>query len=112
MSCTDLDRLHAVVSAEISGPPTSRGAGHTFASCHEIASVLELGESRVLVILPEMRWMEHVAPMLVDVLTERGLSVKWERCFVCRVSDAELRFVSLLSHSLLGYSGAAVLVMA
>jgi hypothetical protein len=66
---TDIDRLHGVVSGEITG----RRAGHTVAHCHEVASVIELGETEVVLILPCMQWTEHVLPILDRVLQERGV---------------------------------------
>jgi hypothetical protein len=41
--------------------------------CHEVASVIELGETEVLVLLPRLDWQRHVLPMLDRVLRERGL---------------------------------------
>jgi late competence protein required for DNA uptake (superfamily II DNA/RNA helicase) len=66
---TNLDRLHDVVLGNITG----RGAGHTVAHCHEIASVIELGETDVALMLPRMDWIKHVLPVLDKVLQERGV---------------------------------------
>jgi hypothetical protein len=66
---TDLDRLHGVVLGEITG----RRAGYTMAHCHEVASVIELGETEVILLLPRLDWQSHVLPMLDEVLQERGI---------------------------------------
>jgi len=68
---TDIDRLHGVVLGERTG----RRAGHTFAHCHEVASLIELGETEVVVVLPRLDWVRHVRPMLLRVLEDRGLGV-------------------------------------
>jgi hypothetical protein len=65
---TNLDRLHEVV---LGWPEIKRRVGNTFAHCHTVASLVELGESRILLLLPQMVWEEHVIPMLSDVLFER-----------------------------------------
>lgn len=72
---TDLDRLHAVVSGELEG----RRIGKTFAQCHAVASVIELGETEVMVAMPRYDWFNHVSPMLADILVERGLGVPVRR---------------------------------
>lgn len=68
-SKTDIDRLHAVVDGQV----PYRRAGRTTAACHEVASVIELGETEVAVILPFWHWRRHVVFLLTQVLLERGV---------------------------------------
>lgn len=68
---TDLDRLHQVVEGDLRG----RGAGRTFAACHNLAGILETCNkgARIAWIIPRMSWMFHIRPMLERVLEEHGL---------------------------------------
>lgn len=74
---TDLDRLHYVVEHkqhfELIGAP--RGIGRTFASCHNLAGLLETCESGSLIVwlLPYMHWFDHIKPMVIQVLKEHQL---------------------------------------
>lgn len=70
---TNIDRLHKVVTGEISG----RGAGKTFASCHEVAGIVELGkEKQIFVITKFWRDRSYIKPMLWQILQEHGLKTK------------------------------------
>ncbi|MCL4296189.1 MAG: hypothetical protein KJ077_10695 [Anaerolineae bacterium] len=74
---TDLDRLHRVVSQR---PTGVRGAGRTFASCHHLAGILETCEEKAVIVwpLPRMDWLDHIRPMLSEVLEEHGLPFTWK----------------------------------
>lgn len=89
---TDLDRLHAVVSGELRG----RQVGKTWAHCHDLVSAIELGEPEVRAVVATLRDVNHVLPMLVGVLQERGHHVKQTGQFQLVVDFRhEVRFVSL-----------------
>jgi len=74
---TDLDRLHQVVEGKLRG----RGAGRTFAACHNLAGILETCDENISIawIIPRMSWVFHIRPMLERVLEEHGLlcDCKW-----------------------------------
>lgn len=72
---TDIDRLHQVALGEIGG----RGCGKTFLMCHSVAGAIETGSRQVAIIVPELRWMTFIKPMLYDVLREHGLNIEPER---------------------------------
>lgn len=80
---TDLDRLHYIVNHkaffELVGAP--RGAGRTFASCHNLAGILMTCEENAQILwpLPQMRWIDHIRPMVSDILEEYGLTFHWQR---------------------------------
>jgi hypothetical protein len=73
---TNLDRLHAVAETR-EDPP--RRAGKTFYDCHCVAGAIEVGEKLILVTLPSMQWIEHVRPMLADVLKDHALKFTAKR---------------------------------
>lgn len=74
---TDLERLHRVVERP---PYGERGKGRTFASCHNLAGILgTCGEGAVILWrLPVMGWLDHIRPMLSQVLDEHGIPHTWK----------------------------------
>ena len=70
---TDIDRLHAVVQGDRYG----RGAGNTFAQCHELAAAIHLTTNgRVFCQFSDREFQHWVAPMLRRVLEEQGLIIQ------------------------------------
>lgn len=72
---TDLDRLHRVVSGELTGPRV----GNTFARCHIIAGALEVGEEMTVVaIIPKWSHYHYIRSLLQDVLSDHEIEVTRE----------------------------------
>ena len=70
---TDIERLHDVVTYKVSG----RGCGKTYAACHELAGVLEVGKSnKIICIIKYSRDLKWLLPMISDVLKEYRLSIE------------------------------------
>lgn len=70
MTKTDIDRLRQVVQSE----NNPRGAGKTFAHCHELAGVLSVTkDSVVLCRIETMERLWHIKPMMKQVFVEYGI---------------------------------------
>jgi len=69
---TDLDRLHAVLEGKLVG----RGVGKTYARCHVLAGLIEVGHREVVVVLSHRNDLSYVLPMLERVFAEHGLGVE------------------------------------
>jgi hypothetical protein len=78
---TNLDRLHTVVEISRRVPPwaMARGWGRTFAACHNLAGIIETCEPISLIVWPLYRhnWLDHIRPMVSDVLAEHGIKFTW-----------------------------------
>lgn len=68
---TNLDRLHKVVTKEITG----RGCGKTFARCHEVAGFIELGHRTIFCMTSLNRDFLYIKPMIEEVLNEHGIRI-------------------------------------
>ncbi len=71
---TDIERLHKVALGELRG----RGVGKTYKLCCDVISALHLDEKSIAVILPKPQWVEHVRPMLKELLQENGFEIERE----------------------------------
>ena len=70
VSQTDLDRLHKVALGEIN----ERGCGKTYLACHELCSVVEIGQvNHILAKIKYHRDITFILPMLTEVMQERGI---------------------------------------
>ena len=69
---TDIDRLHDVIDGRTSG----RGVGKTFAKCHDVAGLIELGLSTVFCVITNYRDIGYILPMLDEVLTEHNMKIE------------------------------------
>lgn len=68
---TDIERLHKVVDGKEQG----RGCGKTFARCHEVAGLVELGHKYIFCITTNHKDWQYIEPMLSDVLQEYGIKL-------------------------------------
>jgi len=67
---TDINRLHEVVEGSRAG----RGCGKTFARCHEIAGIIELGKFKKIVCTTTyLDELLNLLPMIEQVFKEHGL---------------------------------------
>lgn len=67
---TDIDRLHNVVLEK----KDKEWSGETFAKCHEIAGIIEIGEfKKIVCVISCYRDIQHILPMLMDVFSEHSL---------------------------------------
>lgn len=67
---TDLDRLHKVSMGDIAG----RGCGKTYLVCHELCTVVELGQVNVVLAkIKKFSDTEFILPMLTGIMKERGI---------------------------------------
>lgn len=110
---TDIDRLHNVVD----GNKLGRGVGKTFAKCHEIAGLIDLGFKEIFCIIKCYRDTHHILPMLSDVLYEYKMpnlikvyNLKFD------IGDVRIHFVDMETiyqdpHYDLGYDNFAVVDM-
>lgn len=74
---TDIDALHKVIEKREVGDSLSRGCGKTFARCHELAGVIEVGDFKVIVVAISLyRDLQYILPMIKEVFAEHGL--EWE----------------------------------
>jgi hypothetical protein len=91
----DIDRLHRVALDPLPG----RQEGQTTLDCHTVAGLIELDETEITVLLPVMRWLNHVLPMLLCILQEHGIRcVHREGLYRLRIgTDVLIRFMSLPS---------------
>lgn len=90
MYTTDLDRLHKVTTKEA----TYRGAGKTYAKCHEVAGLLEVTEVRyILCMITLQRDIDYILPMLRDVLLEHDIAITGRINHTIRIGEREIRFI-------------------
>ena len=88
---TNLDRLHEV-SLYYDWVP--RTAGRTTHDCHLVAGLVALGEPQVLCLLPELRWLNHVYPVVASTLQEYGFSAQRITLRSFQVENSTVRFMS------------------
>ena len=88
----DLDHLHKVVSGEAN----YRRCGKTFARCHELASVIELGDLEIVCYISYEYDKQYLYPMILDVLKERGVDVVFNSRDVIRTKTSNIRFITTL----------------
>ena len=70
---TDIDRLHDVIEERVGG----RGCGKTFAVCHILAGLIELGRcDHIHVLVTVYRDIEHILPMLWRTCDEYGIEIR------------------------------------
>jgi hypothetical protein len=92
---TDIDRLHKVVEL---GSWNFRRNGRTFAACHNAAGLLATTPpgSTIVWVLPKMQWIEHIGPMLQQVLVKH--LIRPRRIFRHKIEfedDRVLYFISV-----------------
>lgn len=87
---TDIDRLHKVVSGEDLG----RGRGKTFAKCHEVIGHIDLGETRVMVVVSLSKDVDYILPMLDAVSSEAGYELKRLGMMDIAIGESKVRFIS------------------
>jgi len=88
---TNLDRLHEV-SLYYDWVP--RTAGRTTHDCHLVAGLVALGEPQVLCLLPELRWLNHIYPVVASTLQEYGFSPQRTTIRSFQVENSTVRFMS------------------
>lgn len=68
----DIDRLHAVIQKKLYG----RGAGKTTAIIYNLIGIIELGESRDIVLLiSHFNDIYYLRKMIYDIFEEYGLKI-------------------------------------
>lgn len=72
MTKTNIERLHDVIDGKRHG----RGTGKTFARCHEVAGLIELGHETIYCAMTLWKDVEYLTPMLAGVLQEHGLVMR------------------------------------
>lgn len=87
------------------GRLTGRRAGHTFAACHEVAGIVGVNPAAMIFwFLPRYDWVDHIVPMLDEVLKEHGLQITGRKMDTYYISTpghralAFVRFVSIASY--------------
>lgn len=98
----DLDRLHKVVTGEI----THRGCGKTVAHCVDVAGLIDLGEKDIWLRVEKMMDVPHVLQTLRQVFAALGLpEVRTASTYYYVCGETTMRFVSLdsLEHRTAGY---------
>lgn len=95
---TDLDRLHGVVEGTVEG----MRCGKTFAQCHEVVSLIELGEPLIVVPLPIYKDLNFIYDMILDTLGDRGVSYTTKSRHYIKGVGWEIRF-SLVGSNLHGF---------
>ena len=86
---TDIKRLHDVIE----GRRTGRGCGKTFARCHQIAGLVEVGEKVILFQVNCYRDQKYTVPMLRGVFEEHGLEFIRVNVKDIRSGNSLIRFV-------------------
>lgn len=84
----DIDRLHDVVTEKIGG----RGCDKTFAKLHEIAGLIGVGEKVVFGIIERMQDVNHIRPMLFQIMEEHGIGIKQIRQNEFMAGDSRIIF--------------------
>lgn len=69
----DIDRLHKLV---VESPANCHGVGRTTAACYNCAAQILLADPGAVIIwyIPEIRWLDHIFPMLYDVCVEYDIA--------------------------------------
>jgi hypothetical protein len=91
---TNLDRLHKTIQQARHDPRD----GRTFATCHNVAGLLETTPfgATIVWVLPRMGWADHIKPMLAGVLEEHGIVPRrWLRYAVEFERERSLHFVPI-----------------
>lgn len=101
---TDLDRLHKVIEV---GPFCPRGAGRTFASCHNLAGILETCEEGAYIFwpLPHMHWLRHIRSMVTRVLGEHRLEFEWVQRAKLKCGSKTVVFAVITQETVFNFSG-------
>ena len=91
---TDIDRLHAVISAGIMTHLWQRGCGKTFARIHSLASSIELGDQNIICVISEYHDLMYLRPMMRSIFHERGIcSINWKSPYQLICNDTNIFFV-------------------
>lgn len=83
----DIDRLHYVIENR---PHVHRGAGKTFAHIQELIGELQLGETKFLVPLTQLRDIAYVKADLLNSLASIGVKTSYSeyaKTIYCRAPD-------------------------
>jgi hypothetical protein len=86
---TDIDRLHKVIDGKAHG----RGCGKTFAKCHEVAGLIELGYKYVFCMITHQQDQLYLDKMLTDVFNDHGLEIKRVSMGEYYVNDSLVRLI-------------------
>lgn len=87
---TDINRLHSVVLGQLVG----RGVGKTTAKIHELAGVIELGDSQVIFCVMTVRSDRFYLRRMIDLIFREHklkLTKRTSRGFIC--NSKKVRFV-------------------
>ena len=88
----DLDRLHKVVTGEI----THRGCGKTVAHCADVAGLIELGEKDIWLRVEKLIDVQHVLQTLREVFGAMGLpEVRTASTYYYVYGETMMRFVTV-----------------
>lgn len=88
---TDIDRLHNVVDGTLKG----QQVGKTFAKCHEVAGLVELGFTDIYCIVREYKDIEYIMLMVYGVFLDHDLDTTFFQLSTQLYSTAEIniRFI-------------------
>ena len=103
---TDICRLHKIVAGELSG----EGCGKTTARIHELASIVELGERKVICTITHYSDLGYLRPMIHDIFEERELKITFPSHGQAQCYDCKIFFVleDVLTEFLRGFEGSIV----
>ena len=68
---TNIERLHDVVEGKVA----HRGCGKTYAKCHEVAGLVEVGNTHIICIISVHHDLGYILPMMFEVLDEH--EIQW-----------------------------------
>lgn len=87
-----------------------RGQGKTTWGCQCIAGCVGLGQTPIFAVVPEMRWADHIWPILRRILEEQGIEAKRNGRSEVTAGGSTVRFVpyQMLERSICGYLSASV----
>ena len=69
---TCLTRLHEVLLGRLNG----RGCGETYARCHILAGMVEIGEKNITCLITQIRDVQYLIPMIMHIFEEHGIEIE------------------------------------
>jgi len=87
---TDLEHLHKVVRGEVGG----RRCGKTYARCHELAGVIELGNKHIFCGISAELDLGYLLPMISTVFDEHGLKISRVAKDTIKAGEATIKFIT------------------
>ena len=87
---TNLDRLHA---AAASCSPR-RQAGRTYFFLHCLAGHVELGELNIIFLVPTMKHVESLLPLMKQIFEEHELPLERKRLDLFVSGESRIQFIS------------------